>query len=86
MSEQSDTHGIERVIFEPAGEGKWRMRLEGADVEGHAAKIRFRSAEPAGEADGEALYELSFEGEDVEGHRWRASDARLKRDVATIRI
>ncbi len=65
--------GIERIVFEPAEDGKrWKMRLEGGDVEGHHSNCRFRAMEPSGEDEqtGEALYRLTLEmdGEDVEAH------------------
>lgn len=68
MTEQQSTQGIERIVFEPVRDGQWRMRLEGADVEGHGYRAGWLSVESTGkDEDGEALYSVSFEGEDVEG-------------------
>ncbi len=72
---------VERIVFEPAEDGKrWRMRLEGGDVEGHHANYRFRAMEPSGEDEqtGEALYRLTLEmdGEDVEAHHGNFRFAR----------
>jgi hypothetical protein len=55
MTGQNNTHGIERIVFEPVREGQWRMRLEGSDVEGQGFRVRFR--------------DLTDESaDDVEGH------------------
>jgi hypothetical protein len=64
---------VERIVFEPTQDGtQWKMRLEGGDVEGHHANVRFRAMEPSGEDEqsGETLYRLTLEidGDDVEAH------------------
>lgn len=69
MAEQRQV-SIDRITLEPIpGNGLWRVRVEGGDVEGHNLVPGGISVEPAGEdEEGEVLFRVSLDGEDVEGH------------------
>jgi hypothetical protein len=74
----------DKITLEPTEDGRrWRVRLEGGDVEGHEIRRRF-SIEPDGEQDGDPVYRVSADGEDVEGHLMRWSDQELKQAVAQV--